>query len=321
MARRTILALLIGAAFAVALPMVAAQAQTSGPHAALVIKRTGKVSHAKSIRDNWQPIRAEIRRYARRHHLKLRPVKKPPVRKRAAVVTLSRTFTSAPRAATASTPPISNVNLSFTCSVPVNGPGVATIDSDSFTNEQDGYASVTQTCSGIGPAGQGSSKADCSTTPGPTRQGLFATFADGEYAGYCNDPGPPQSSSSVSVDSPTTVSQGFVCEATVATGDAGNTPTNIRTTDSIEGGVPYDSISGDQADFFTSLTTVCVGQVPAATAVPSIHDSHTVACTQAGEPGVSGGAPVQGYGISVTFPDHQFSETCNTPDYALATGL
>ena len=104
--------------------------------------------------------------------------------------------------------------------------------------------------------------------------------------------------------------QGFGCEATVGTGPSDSTATNIVTTNSSEfyfsymqGGNTYDTV-----------TSNCAGTLPASTTHSTSIVSHNVACKQFNPLNMS--APtIQGYGISTTYPDGLYSETCNTPNF------
>jgi hypothetical protein len=336
MARRIFLAALAATIVATALPVVAAQAATrpASVPVKVVMKRTGPLVRVTSHRLNWAPVIAAIRRFDRKHHLKFRGLAAKPKHRRAAraattsTVVLSRSLGARMAVAADDETDVTGETTGFDCSVPVDKPTKSTNDSDTFTSSQGastvGGDSITQTCSGIDPALAGSSSTatdDCTTytTDGGNTyegNGLYATFSDGEYAGYCNDPDSGATLSySLNQNTTLSVGQGFSCEVPVGTGSNGDTQDNLHTTDSIEGVGLYSSL--DPFSSFTSVTTVCVGQLPQQTARPNLDTGpvyHTVACEQAGGAGVVTG-PVQGYGITVTFPDGQYSETCNTPNY------
>jgi hypothetical protein len=313
--------------------LVPAAGQAAASH------RARTVSHAKVIRNNWGPVLTAVRRYAQRHHIKRVRVITSIYKRNGRLhfrtklahlhgsarhsgrssLKMSRAFTGSVTAG----PPISSIQTGFSCSVPVDGPTAETTnDSVSFYNSQGGFNSLTQNCSGHDNSINSNSTAtDCTTYSGGdpiSSTGLYTTFADGEYTDYCNDP-------SVGADyfifgyapigNASPVNQGFRCEATVGVGSDGNKAENVYTSDSVEGSAPYVAYElFYPLGFYTSLTTSCVGSVLAGVTVPSTPVAHTVACMQLGDPSVST-APVQGYGVSVTYPDGQYSETCNTPDY------
>lgn len=105
--------------------------------------------------------------------------------------------------------------------------------------------------------------------------------------------------------------QGYRCETTVGIGTTDGTPQNYFVTDSSEFWFAY--LQGGHQ--FYSVTSNCVGKLPAATVHSSSIVSHAVACRQF-NPFNSSLASIQGYGISTTYPDGLFSETCNTPDFS-----
>ena len=116
--------------------------------------------------------------------------------------------------------------------------------------------------------------------------------------------------SSPSADPTATVSyRGFSCEATVGTGPDDATPTNNRTTDSVEFYFPYTQ----GASSFDTVTTNCIGMLQAGTRHSSSIVSHRVACKQF-DPFSRTAPTIQGYGISTTYPDGLYSESCNTPN-------
>jgi hypothetical protein len=112
------------------------------------------------------------------------------------------------------------------------------------------------------------------------------------------DPSPPMA---------TVSAQGFRCEVTVGTGSNDLTAKNFSGTDSSE--FYFASSPGHN-----SVTTNCVGMLPASTARSSAIVSHNVACRQY-DPFNPSAPTIQGYGISTTYPDGLYSETCNTPNF------
>ncbi len=104
--------------------------------------------------------------------------------------------------------------------------------------------------------------------------------------------------------------QGFRCEATVGTGPSDSTPTNMLTTNSSEFYFSYTQGSNT----YDSVTSNCAGTLPASATHSTSIVSHNVACKQFNPLNMS--APtIQGYGISTTYPDGLYSETCNTPNF------
>lgn len=101
--------------------------------------------------------------------------------------------------------------------------------------------------------------------------------------------------------------QGYRCEVTVGTGPADATPQNFFTNDSSE--FFFASAPGKN-----SLTSNCVGKLPATTTHSTTQIvSHAVGCSQL-DPSNPSGPTVPGNGISTTYPDGFYSETCNTPN-------
>jgi hypothetical protein len=104
--------------------------------------------------------------------------------------------------------------------------------------------------------------------------------------------------------------QSFRCESTIATGPSGAVPVNVFQSNSEEFFFLYRQ--GHKTLF--SIVTTCTGTVPKGTVVPSSIVTHNVSCSQY-TPGSKKTATVQGSGISTTYPDGMYSETCNTPAY------
>jgi hypothetical protein len=148
----------------------------------------------------------------------------------------------------------------------------------------------------------------------------FVNFVDGEWAVMCNKandtagtPGgiaPGFTVSPVLDQSPafSFVGQAFTCQDTVGVGANGQTPDNIRNQDSIEF---YQALGNNTY----SITTTCIGNlhhVPGSPTPPSQPTAHWLGCL---EYNPFPGASLKGYGVSVTYPDGQYSETCNVPNY------
>jgi hypothetical protein len=105
------------------------------------------------------------------------------------------------------------------------------------------------------------------------------------------------------------VNQGFPCTASVGSGPNGTTMLRVRTPDSIEVDQTYSTYTGGTA---TSTTTTCIGALPKGATAPNSDVAHQVTCTEANP---SGGPVIQGAGISATYPDGQYSQTCNVPNH------
>jgi hypothetical protein len=141
----------------------------------------------------------------------------------------------------------------------------------------------------------------------------YAAFADGEYALICNNPADNGSGSSNADNSGYNfAAQGFSCQATVGTGSSDNTASNIKNKDSIEFTEDYTDVNNNPA---SAITTGCMGQLPAKYTVSTSIVAHEVGCSQLNPYGLG---YVRGLGVSVTYPDGQYEETCNTPDYNLS---
>jgi hypothetical protein len=341
-----------------ALP-VAAQAKKTPVKAPvitrIVIKRAGKIVRVHSNKRSWKAAIAHMRAWDKRHHVKFTLKFKPKSKtsERAAVVT-ARWLK--PRAGAFTTDsatqyPVQNEQAPIqdgqgnpvSCSLPFDGTGTLpseTSNDDSFFNntfssgnDQDaqsagGFNSDVLTCSGQDTANvtAKSTEIDCTTyESGDNSQvsyGEYATFADGEYAGFCNNP------AYANGEEPTPrqfspIGQGFSCEAPVGVGSDGNTLVKVHGTDTAEAAefYQYPNDLNPAFETFFSVTTVCVGTIPADATAPDTAVAHPLACYQSGATTdgfltSSGfGSNFQGYGIEVTYPDGQYAETCNTPDY------
>jgi hypothetical protein len=113
------------------------------------------------------------------------------------------------------------------------------------------------------------------------------------------------------VQGPSTVAfSGFRCQVTIGQGATDTTYHNHFVTDSIEFYIEYHA--GGQTLY--SVTTNCVGTLPAGTPVAStIVSASTAKCGQF-DP-FDQTKFITGHGITTTFPDGMFSETCNTPKF------
>lgn len=103
--------------------------------------------------------------------------------------------------------------------------------------------------------------------------------------------------------------QNYNCAVTIGTGTNGNTQTNTHTHDSTEFSITYTSSAGT----FMSVTSNCIGMVPAGHTVPSTTVTHVLTSCQQFDPQNPSGPTIQGSGITTTYPDGLYSETCNTP--------
>jgi hypothetical protein len=112
-------------------------------------------------------------------------------------------------------------------------------------------------------------------------------------------------------ESATLARQGFSCEVTVGIGANGQTAKNYFVGDSQEFYIAY--VQGGAS--LESVTTNCVGTLPHGTTAPTSIVSHQVACSQF-QPIGAKTPTIQGYGISTTYPDGMYSETCNTPNFS-----
>ena len=110
---------------------------------------------------------------------------------------------------------------------------------------------------------------------------------------------------------PSTITyQGFRCQVTVGQGSTDTTYQNHIVYDSTEFYVPY-RIHGKTR---YSVTTNCIGALPSGTGVaPMIVSAKTAHCGQINP--FDSHKFISGVGITTTFPDGTFSETCNTPNF------
>lgn len=114
---------------------------------------------------------------------------------------------------------------------------------------------------------------------------------------------------------PTVVNSGFSCQVAVGTGPTDATASVFRTTDSVEFFLPYTQGGAS----FDSVTTNCVGKLPAGTVHSTTGPvSHSVVCRQF-DPFDKTKPTIAGAGTTTTYPDGLYSETCNTPDYPAPT--
>jgi hypothetical protein len=136
------------------------------------------------------------------------------------------------------------------------------------------------------------------------------TFADGLEYLVCNTPDENSANQSNANAVPFSFySQGFRCQDTVGTGADGNTPLNIKNSDSIEVYQPYTDYNGDNV---TSITTACFGTLPAGVTAPSTSVTHEVGCSEY-NPYTTG--YVRSLGETVTYPDGEYAESCNLPNF------
>lgn len=204
-------------------------------------------------------------------------------------------------------PPVYPGPKGFACNVPFNAPTMTTNDSYQFgqrfkVNGTQEF-SLTETCSGsTGPVGTPSVTPDCGSSG--QSLGAYATFADGEYVDSCSLP--ITAANTIFGGGP--VASGFRCEVTVGVGSDGNTPMKIHTVDSVEYALAYSSSAASYP--LLSITTACVGKLPAGTVIKPKIKTHVVKCKEIGPTG-----PVYASGLSTVFPDGQYSETCTQPGY------
>ena len=83
-----------------------------------------------------------------------------------------------------------------------------------------------------------------------------------------------------------------------------------KTNDSLE----YPQTYTENSQTVKALTTSCIGQLASNETAPSTPVAHLVSCTQY-DP-FAAGKFVRGLGETITYPDGQFQETCNVPDYS-----
>jgi hypothetical protein len=137
----------------------------------------------------------------------------------------------------------------------------------------------------------------------------YAWFLDGEWGVICTVPDDNGSGvSHAGADKLTVYQQGFTCQVPVAVLGSGRqiVPANLRNKDSIE---VYQSLGNKMY----SITTTCIGQLPAGYTPPSTPTTHWLGCQEPNGPAGSGS--IKGYGATVTFPDGQYSESCSDPNY------
>jgi hypothetical protein len=104
--------------------------------------------------------------------------------------------------------------------------------------------------------------------------------------------------------------QGFSCQVTIGQGANDTTYVNHRVSDSTEFYIPH-VVNGTT---FYSVTTNCIGKLAPGTVVaPTIVSATTANCGQINP--FDQHKFISGNGITTTFPDGMFSETCNTPDF------
>jgi len=110
---------------------------------------------------------------------------------------------------------------------------------------------------------------------------------------------------------PSTITyQGFRCQVTVGQGPSDTTYQNHIVFDSTEFYVPYRVHRKTRY----AVTTNCIGALPTGTVVaPTIVSSKTAHCGQINP--FDQHKFISGVGITTTFPDGTFSETCNTPNF------
>lgn len=110
--------------------------------------------------------------------------------------------------------------------------------------------------------------------------------------------------------SSTFVSQGFACETIVGQGPTDSTYLTHWTYDSSEFYIRFD-VKGHVR---YSVTTNCVGQLPSGTTVSTSPVSHVTANCGQIDP-FNPSKFIVGWGLTTTYPDGMYSETCNTPAF------
>ncbi len=145
--------------------------------------------------------------------------------------------------------------------------------------------------------------------PGRTK-GEIASFSDGLEVIVCTVPDVTLNHrTKATKGSPlNVVRQGFNCDAEVWTGSSDSAPKNIRGTDSIQFDQFYVEYDGTAT---WSVTTVCVGTVPAGTTVASTIVTHELECSQRSP---FGGADIGRASETVTFPSGRYEELCQAPN-------
>jgi hypothetical protein len=104
--------------------------------------------------------------------------------------------------------------------------------------------------------------------------------------------------------------KGFRCEVTVGVGPHDQTPRNFFVTDSTEFTTRFQA----NGTFYRSVVSNCVGQLPPGTVHSSEIVTHVVSCSQFNPDGKNK-PTIKGFGVSTTYPDGLFSETCDTPNF------
>jgi hypothetical protein len=143
----------------------------------------------------------------------------------------------------------------------------------------------------------------------------IARFTDGEWMALCTVPDDNGAGGSAANDHSNSTAayavyqQGFTCEVVVGVGSDGSTPFVTRTKDSLE----YSQTYTENGQDVTAVTTSCIGQLPSGQTAPGTASAHLVSCTQY-DPKAPGKV-VKGLGETITYPDGQFQETCNVPNY------
>jgi hypothetical protein len=139
-----------------------------------------------------------------------------------------------------------------------------------------------------------------------------ATFTDGEWMALCtvpDDNGSGGSQANTQDAHYAVYQQGFACQAAVGTGANDNAARIVNTHDSLE----YSQKYTEDGQTVTALTTSCIGKLASNVTVSSSPVFHLVSCTQF-DPNAPGKF-VRGLGETITYPDRQFQETCNVPNY------
>lgn len=148
----------------------------------------------------------------------------------------------------------------------------------------------------------------------------YASFTDGEWIVLCTVPDDNGSGASQANDQGARYNvyqQGFKCEAAIGTGAGDSTPTAVRTNDSLEYSQTYNEDTNGITDTVTAVTTTCVGQLASNVHVAGTPEANLVSCTQY-DP-LAPGKYLRGLGETITYPDGQYQETCNVPDYRQST--
>lgn len=195
----------------------------------------------------------------------------------------------------------------------------ATLYSDVLTCSGGGW-SPPQTAYGPVPLVSGQPgcafPAENQTTEMPISGGFvnaeYVWFVDGEWGVICTVPDDNGAGvSNAGSDALKVYQQGFKCQVPAATPGPNNTvvPVNLRNTDSIE---LYQSLGSG----VYSVTTTCIGKLPASVTPPKADSTHTLGCLEPNP--FPGGASIKGYGATVTYADGQYSETCSVPNYGAA---